>query len=367
MKYSQLILLPFAALSWATAMTLAVHASVSPLVKADSPKPEAKVAPTGTPGATLRSLGLDIAPTPETATPLAVSTPATPGEARGLETQVVEAVSITPVEQSHFDAAAAAATPVTKADALPVVQLVEPGTGNAWSPAQLASALASSNADIAQATPSGPATSGWYVALTSELVFGYDIDLDGGDVTIPVVPAPGLPAVGTTTIPIDASIDTDTGFGINAAVGYRFDNIRAEFEVGYNNNSVDSVSVNDIETSVDGDIDNWKFLLNGYYDIPTNSRFSPYVGGGVGLAIVSANDVSATVPILGDVDIDDSSTSFLFQFKAGVGYDITDALNTFLGYRLMGIPGQSFEVLDSDLDADTVFIHSLQLGVRYTF
>ncbi|MGD1860357.1 MAG: hypothetical protein ACFB0E_10350 [Leptolyngbyaceae cyanobacterium] len=34
---------------------------------------------------------------------------------------------------------------------------------------------------------------------------------------------------------------------------------------------------------------------------------------------------------------------------------------------MLGIPGQSFEVFGTDLDADTVFIHSLQLGRATSF
>ncbi|MEM9769899.1 MAG: outer membrane beta-barrel protein [Cyanobacteria bacterium P01_D01_bin.71] len=261
----------------------------------------------------------------------------------------------------------AAIAPVTEASELSVVEIVEPGTGQAWLPADSASTLLDGSPTLAQATPGQQSDSGWYVALTPSLVFGYDINIDGEDITVPVIPAPGLPPIGTTDVPVDASIDTDTGFGISGAFGYRFDDARVELEIGYLNNSVDSITVNDVETSTDGSIDNWQFLVNGYYDIPTNSRFRPYIGGGIGLAIVSADDISATVPSLGELSIDDSSSSFVFQIKGGVGYDITDDLNAFLGYRLLGIPGQSFEVFDTDLDADTVFIHSLQLGARYEF
>ncbi|NEQ44854.1 MAG: porin family protein [Leptolyngbya sp. SIOISBB] len=373
MKYPQLFLLPFAALSWTVVMTPEAQASVSTLVKSDIQKTESKLTSAGANYSIPRSPAVNISQTLGTEGSSSHSTTVADTEAISLETESAstpvtsEGIPVTPVGAVNLEAAAAAVTPVTDADTLTVVELVEPGTGNAWLPAQSASALTNGDMNLAQAAPVRQSTSGWYVALAPEVVFGYDIDLDGDDVTIPVVPAPGLPPIGTATVPVDVSIDTDTGFGINGAVGYRFDNVRAEFEVGYNNNSVDSITVNDVDTSVDGDIGNWKFLINGYYDFPTNSRFSPYLGGGIGVAILSANDVSATVPNLGEVDIDDSSASFLFQFKAGAGYDITETLNAFLGYRLMGIPGQSFEVLDADLDADTLFIHSLQLGVRYEF
>lgn len=264
----------------------------------------------------------------------------------------------------------AAIAPATEARELAVVQIVEPHTGQAWHPADSASELFTDSSTLAQGIPSQPSNTsntGWYVALTPALVFGYDVDIGSEEIAVAVSPAPGLPPIGTTNVSVDASLDTDTGFGISGAFGYRFDDARVELEIGYLSNSVDSVTVNDFEASADGDIDNWQFLVNGYYDIPTNSRFTPYVGGGIGLAILSANDVSATAPALGELDIDDSSASFLFQVKGGVGYDITDDFNAFFGYRLLGLPGQSFEVFDTDFDADTIFIHSLQLGARYEF
>lgn len=364
MNYSQVLLWNLAALASVAAASVTAAASASTLPKPNLQKSESS---------TLTSATVDgLVPRSQT-TPLdqRVDQDGTISlDQPGPDTVTLKAVanpSPAAAPSSSTLNSTAAIAPVTSAASLTVVQLVEPGTGTAWSPTQTASALTNADAELAQVSLAQPSTAGWYVALTPEVVFGYDIDTDGGDVTVPIVPAPGLPPVGTTTVPLDASIDTDTGFGINGAVGYRFDNARVEFEVGYNSNSVDRVTFNDVSVTADGSIDNWKFLLNGYYDFPTGSRFSPYVGGGAGIAILSADDVSATVPTLGEVSIDDSNASFLFQFKAGVGYDVTETLNAFLGYRLMGIPGQSFEVLGTDLDADTLFIHSLQIGARYEF
>ncbi|MEO0869433.1 MAG: P44/Msp2 family outer membrane protein [Cyanobacteria bacterium J06642_11] len=210
---------------------------------------------------------------------------------------------------------------------------------------------------------------GWYVSLGPSLVFGYPVDIESdGDVTITTAPIfPGAPAL-TTDIPIDISFDTDTRFGINGAAGYRFDDARIEFEVAYTNNSVGSVTVNDLaEIPIDGNIESAQFMVNGYYDIPTNSRFSPYIGGGVGVATLNANDVETNIPGIGDLALDDSGASFVFQVKAGVGYEINDQASAFLGYRLHGLPGQNFDAFGADFDADTVFVHSIQLGAQYAF
>lgn len=210
---------------------------------------------------------------------------------------------------------------------------------------------------------------GWYVSIGPSLVFGYPVDIaSDGDVPITTAPLfPGGPAV-VANIPIDISLDTETGFGINGAAGYRFDDARVELEVAYTNNDVDGVTVNNLaEVPLDGDIESAQFMVNGYYDIPTESRFSPYIGGGVGVATLTANDVEANIPGVGNLALDDTGASFVFQVKAGVGYKISDQASAFLGYRLHGLPGQNFEAFGADFDADTVLIHSMQLGARYNF
>lgn len=222
---------------------------------------------------------------------------------------------------------------------------------------------------IAQSTPDTFRDNGWYVSIGPNLVFGYPVDI-ASDGTVPITTAPlfpGGPAI-VTDIPIDISLDTDTGFGINGAAGYRFDDARVELEVAYTNNDVNGVTVNNLaEIPLDGGIESAQVMVNGYYDIPTNSRFSPYIGGGVGVATLTANDVETNIPGLGALALDDTGASFVFQAKAGVAYAINDQASAFVGYRLHGLPGQNFRAFDADFDADTVLIHSIQLGARYEF
>ena len=236
--------------------------------------------------------------------------------------------------------------------------------------AQTATTALDFEGSIAQATSEDPdEENGWYVSVGPSLVFGYPVDIDSdGDVTITTAPLfPGAPAL-TTDIPIDISLDAETGFGLSGAAGYRFDDARIELEIAYNNNNVEGITVNDLdEIPLDGDIESFQFMLNGYYDVPTQSRFSPYIGGGIGVATLTVDDVEVDVPGLGNLALDDTGASFVFQVKAGVGYEISDRASAFLGYRLYGLPGQNFEAFEADFDADTVLVHSIQLGAQYRF
>ncbi|NET48411.1 MAG: outer membrane beta-barrel protein [Merismopedia sp. SIO2A8] len=218
------------------------------------------------------------------------------------------------------------------------------------------------------ATPETNAT-GWYGSISPGATFGYDVDIESDEFTVEV--DSGIPGVDGTTVdvePVDITVDTDTGFGINGAIGYQFDQARAELDLGYRQNAVDGVTVGDLpEVDTDGRFKTWTLAANGYYDIPTGTAFRPYVGAGVGVARLVADDVSVNVPVAGEAELDESGVSFMFQAQAGLAYDFSEDASAFVGYRLQGIPGQNFSAADVDFNADTTLIHSAQVGAQFRF
>ena len=225
----------------------------------------------------------------------------------------------------------------------------------------------------AQSIPIGQSTeassTGWYGSLTPRAVFDYTVDLESDPFSVDVdTDGDGVTESTVDVNETDIAIDTDTGFGLNGAIGYQFQDARAELELGYSNNTVNGISVgNAAEVDADGDFDTWTIAANGYYDIPTGTAFRPYVGAGLGVAKMVADDVSVDLPVAGNAELDDSGVSLIFQAQAGLAYDFTDNASAFVGYRLQGIPGQSFTAADVDLQADTTLIHSAQVGAQYRF
>jgi len=261
---------------------------------------------------------------------------------------------------------------------------------------------------ISQAIPLGDGLtgdSGWYGSIHPSVVFGPSFDaeseqtqiqldpttLPGGPVVpdVPVVPGgPVVPDV-TDSVEVDdfgLSLETNTGFGISGALGYRFTRaLRTELELGYNRNSAERLVIDGIslqsavlplpvdlpetKLDLDGQVETWNLMASGYYDIQTNSPFQPYLGGGIGIAKVSANGINADLPALlnRSIDLDDDGVSFIFQVKAGTAYQIGDRGSVSLGYRLQGLPGQSFEVDGIDFDAKTVLTHAVEFGGQYRF
>jgi OOP family OmpA-OmpF porin len=135
-------------------------------------------------------------------------------------------------------------------------------------------------------------------------------------------------------------VDYDTSWGLGGAAGYSFDSgFRAEAEVTYRGNDVSGFSFNGAPTfpASDADASDWAFMANGYYDFNTGTRWTPYVGGGVGLALDHIEGSAG--PGFG---ISDTQSEFAYQGIAGVGYQLTDQLNLGVEYRYFATTDPTF-------------------------
>jgi outer membrane immunogenic protein len=172
---------------------------------------------------------------------------------------------------------------------------------------------------------------------------------------------------------IDDEIEFDNGFNIGAAFGYDYGLARLEIELAYRQNDVDTINVNFIEGPVtfsgDGDFSATSVMLNGYWDFETGSPIVPYIGGGIGFANVSANDVKINgVPV-----VDDDDNVFAYQLAAGLAFTLAPPLTLDLGYRLFGTSNPDLKI-DPALrvlgfsDFETEFdSHNVNLGLRMNF
>ena len=159
--------------------------------------------------------------------------------------------------------------------------------------------------------------------------------------------------------------ELDTGIFATGAFGRSFGNFRAEGELAYNTNDVSALSVPGVGgVTASGDISTFAFMVNGYYDFSTNSKWKPYIGGGIGGANVSINNLSAVGILLAD----DDTTVLAYQAKVGVAYEFTKALDGTLGYRYFGTErGDFVDSSGAAFSADGIQAHIIELGVRYRF
>ncbi len=164
------------------------------------------------------------------------------------------------------------------------------------------------------------------------------------------------------TPPFTFAIKSKAGVTFAGALGYDFGSFRVEFEAGYQWNGLDEIGTLNFADDAPGDVVVFSYLLNGYYDINTNTAFTPYISAGLGLAKVEFDGfvdfLHPTAPNTNDDDL-----VFAYQIGAGIGYPVTEQVTIDANYRFFGTS-------DLELGISTTWeftSHNFFLGLRYYF
>jgi opacity protein-like surface antigen len=165
-------------------------------------------------------------------------------------------------------------------------------------------------------------------------------------------------------IRLRSEVEFDPGVHLGAAIGYDFGRFRFEGEFGYRSNEFKEMK--DIELNglplgnldADGDLDAFLFMVNGFYDFDTGTKFTPYLGGGIGFASLEINDIS----IAGIINGDEDDSVFAYQLAGGVGYEITEQIVVDLSYRFVATADPDFGTIESEYHS-----HTLMAGIRFFF
>jgi opacity protein-like surface antigen len=119
-------------------------------------------------------------------------------------------------------------------------------------------------------------------------------------------------------------------------------------------------------------------LVNGYVDLGTWHRITPFIGAGVGFATVFTNDVrdvgyAAFAGGTGSAS-NKTDTRFAWALHAGLGFDLTSNLKAEVGYRYLNmgtvssgnivctVPCTTYNARIQDLSS-----HDIRFGMRYIF
>jgi opacity protein-like surface antigen len=183
----------------------------------------------------------------------------------------------------------------------------------------------------------------WYVSLHGGWKFDekWDDDLDAshGD--------PGSDDFAELTV------RTEDGWRVGGAIGYAFSSwLAVEGELGYMTQDFDSVVFDEasgeftdlegLEFDVDGDTSIFTGMINAILGMPIGGVLRPYVGVGVGGAIV---DIDAAVTDL-DFSLADSDTVLAAQAFAGI--DISISENLAIGGRVRYLHLDDIEMVDAE-------------------
>lgn len=174
----------------------------------------------------------------------------------------------------------------------------------------------------------------WFTALIVLLMsFGspsaFADDHEKGSYYLSLGAAASLLADTDISSGISETVETDTGFGGLAALGYYFtDSLRGELESGYLSNDVDGT---DASNSASGDISAIPVMANLIYDINTSGSLTPFIGAGLGLAMVDFDGVDP----VSTTSINDDATEFAYQGIAGLNYAFNERTSAYLRYQYL--------------------------------
>ena len=125
-------------------------------------------------------------------------------------------------------------------------------------------------------------------------------------------------------------------FSGEAGLGYDFGAVRTELTYVYDRASITGASGGATAT---GNRNASSVMASAYFDIPTQSRWVPYLGGGIGYTNLSSGTVTA--PGSGVTLNGGNQGLFGYQAKAGVAYVASDSTDLFLEGVYQGAPGYS--------------------------
>lgn len=168
-----------------------------------------------------------------------------------------------------------------------------------------------------------------------------------------VVPQMGAVSVGGA--PLAASSDLSSGWSLGAAFGYRFDG-PFRLEAG-----VDYLGMGHSDTAAGAlGVDATVAMASLYWDVIDIAGFTPYVGGGVGFAIVNLDSPPG-------ITASGNDWGLAFSLAAGVNYAITSQWSIDVGYRYIDLGSRTVAAPASPttLDVESLSAHQIRLGFRY--
>jgi opacity protein-like surface antigen len=176
---------------------------------------------------------------------------------------------------------------------------------------------------------------------------------------------------GNTTIlgvGVTGSFALGGGFSGDIGAGYDFGPVRTELTYAYTGASLNSVNATALGTSVTASISNGSVstnsvLVSAYVDIPTKSKFTPYIGGGLGYTNVGWGAYSASALGITLTQQAGSQGVLGYQAKLGVTYQASAKADVFVEGTYQGSSGFSVD----SVNYDSLSAFGARLGARYRF
>jgi opacity protein-like surface antigen len=168
------------------------------------------------------------------------------------------------------------------------------------------------------------------------------------------------------------TLDSDWGYDLGAAMGYRYRNYRTEFAINHQSSSIDEFSGEFPVAPINFDgvmnhrLEATTFMWNSYYDFTNYTCFVPYIGFGLGVAHVQHDSTFDERGIFAK----GSDTVFAYQGILGVSAEVATNWRASLDYRYLNTSKGRFFAIDND--GQELFYtkgrytsHQINLGLTY--
>jgi opacity protein-like surface antigen len=169
-------------------------------------------------------------------------------------------------------------------------------------------------------------------------------------------------------VPVKGSYGMAGGFAGEIGAGYDFGTVRAELTYTYNNATITTGTISVLGLSGSTNINNGgvntnSVMASAYVDIPTKSRWVPYVGGGIGYTNVGWGAYSATVGAFTATEAAGNQGVFGYQAKVGLSYLAAKNADVFVEGTYQGTTGFTVDTVNYD----PISSWGARLGARYRF
>ena len=136
----------------------------------------------------------------------------------------------------------------------------------------------------------------------------------------------------------------DTGYAISAAMGRRHSRtLRSEIELAIRENNLVGSTGGFVSSNIDVEARAISLMKNVLFELPTQTRFTPYAGVGIGISFVEVEAESRTSAsgdlfnsLSTDNEVAEDDTAFTYQFIGGLSTRINQAADFVVEYRFLG-------------------------------
>lgn len=153
----------------------------------------------------------------------------------------------------------------------------------------------------------------------------------------------------------DSSLNLNTGFNGELAVGYKFPGLRTDLSIGYSSFSGNTQTLSvpgfgSASVSGIGSVSLFTVMANAYYDFKIHnkngalSRWSPYIGAGIGWGSLSTPGCAGSESGVNCNAFNGGSAGgFAYQGKIGLSFLATSSGSLFLEGSYLGMTGTTVE------------------------